>query len=263
METRRLLTKLGRLYPQRLARKNHDIVGYMAGMKVKEIKRIVLLLDLDDEIVDEALAHHPDLILTHHPFIYGTRRKVFARDPQKAALAHRLDALPVMVYSIHTNFDEAPNGMNDALAAKLELQDVKPLVGNAMARGGFLKSPMHINDFCAYALEKLDTSYGLLVANGSEVVERVALIGGGGSRTWRIAQEEGYDLYISGDAPHYVRRDVMNAKYNYLDLPHEIENIFLVKMKEVLLSIDPTFEVIAIKHEFPPKVVQNAPKVEN
>lgn len=261
METRRLLTKLGRLYPKRLALKNHDIVGYMAGQKVENVKRIVLLLDLDDEIVDEALSHHPDLILTHHPFIYGTRRKVFARDAAKEALALRLDALPVMVYSIHTNFDEAPNGMNDALASALELKDVTPLVGNAMARGGRLSAPMSVKDFANYALEKLDTPYGLLVANGKEVVESVALIGGGGSRTWRVAQEEGYDLYISGDAPHYVRRDVMNAKYNYLDLPHEIENIFLVKMQEVLLSIDPTFEVIAIKHEFPPKVVQNMPKV--
>ena len=48
----------------------------------------------------------------------------------------------------------------------------------------------------------------------------------------------------------------MNAKYNYLDLPHEIENIYLEKMREVLLGIDPNLEIISIKHEVPPKVVK-------
>lgn len=88
------------------------------------------------------------------------------------------------------------------------------------------------------------------------MIETVAIIGGGGSRSWSVAQEEGYDLYISGDAPHYVRRDIMNAQYNYLDLPHEIENIFLSKMKEVLMQIDSNLEIITIKHEIPPKLVK-------
>ncbi len=256
METRKLLTRLGRLYPKRIARKNKDRVGFMAGQKVGEVKTIVLLLDLDNVIVDEALSHNPDLILTHHPFIYGPRSKVFKKDEQKRDLALRIDKLPVMVYSIHTNFDEAPNGMNDALAAALGLSDVRPLEGAPMARGGALPQPMHIKDFSDYALKKLDAPYGLLVDAGATTIEKVAIIGGGGSRSWSVAQAEGYDLYISGDAPHHVRRDIVNANYNYLDLPHEIENIFLVKMKEVLLSIDPTLNVISIKHEMPPKVVK-------
>jgi len=260
METRKLLTKLGRLYPKRLAIKNHDVVGYMAGQKVQTIQKIVLLLDLDELIVDEALSHKPDLILTHHPFIYGTRAKVFKRDEAKKALALRLDALPTMVYSIHTNFDEAPNGMNDALAEALGLQDIVMLETNNMARGGYLPRPMQVDEFCDYALKQFKLPYGLLVQGGTEEVHKVALIGGGGSRAWRNAQAEGYDLYISGDAPHYVRRDVLNAGFNYFDVPHEVENIFLTKMKEVLLSIDPTFEVIAIEHEKPPKVIKNALK---
>lgn len=256
MQSRKLFNKLGRLYPKRLALKNKDIVGYMAGEKVAEIRKIVLLLDLDDIVVEEALSHKPDLILTHHPFIYGTRYKVFRREPLKKALAERLDKLPVTVYSIHTNFDEAPNGMNDALAEALGLVDIKPLLNAPMARGGKLITPLSITEFSKHAINVLGAEYGLLINEGKQTINSVALIGGGGSRSWSKAQEEGYDIYISGDAPHHVRRDIVNAKYNYLDLPHEIENIFLSKMKEVLLNIDPTFEVITIKHEFPPKVIK-------
>ena len=257
MKTRTLLTKLGRLYPKRIALKHNDYVGYMAGQKVEEVKRIVLLLDLDEIVLEEALSHKPDLILTHHPFIRGTRAKVFARDEKKKAFALWLDTLPVTVYSMHTNFDEAPNGMNDALAEKLELSAVKPLASEPMARGGYLPYPMTVEEAANYIVDKLEATYGLLIAGDKErEIKRVAIIGGGGSRDWPAAMAEGYDMYISGDAPHYVRRDVMNAGYNYLDVPHEIENAFLWKMKEVLLTIDPSFEVIAIKHEKPPVVIK-------
>ena len=146
MKTRTLLTKLGRLYPKRIALKHNDYVGYMAGQKVEEVKRIVLLLDLDEIVLEEALSHKPDLILTHHPFIRGTRAKVFARDEKKKAFALWLDTLPVTVYSMHTNFDEAPNGMNDVLAEKLELSAVKPLASEPMARGGYLPYPMTVEE---------------------------------------------------------------------------------------------------------------------
>jgi len=62
MKTRTLLTKLGRLYPKRIALKHNDYVGYMAGQKVEEVRRIVLLLDLDEIVLEEALSHKPDLI---------------------------------------------------------------------------------------------------------------------------------------------------------------------------------------------------------
>lgn len=261
MKTRTLLTKLGRLYPKRIALKNKDYVGYMAGQKVEEVKKIVLLLDLDEIVFAEALSHKPDLILTHHPFIYGTRAKVFARDEKKKEFALWLDTLPTMVYSIHTNFDEAPNGMNDALAEKLELTNIKPLEMEPMARGGYLPHSMNLEEATNYVINKLELDYGLLVAGDKDrEVKKIAIIGGGGSSSWRAAMIEGYDLYISGDVRHHVRRGVMNAGYNYFDVPHEVENIFLVKMKEVLLSIDPTFEVISIRHEKPPIVVKRGKK---
>lgn len=255
MNTKTLLSRLGRLYPRRLAVKNHDFVGYMAGKKVKNVRKIVLVLDLDEIIIDEVLAHSPDLVITHHPLIYGTRYQVFKRDLEKKAFVERLDQLPMMVYSIHTNFDEAENGMNDALIKRLGVQDVVALNGNPMARGAKLLRPMPIKKFAKHAVTALNAQYGELVHAGKDLIESVAIIGGGGSRSWRYAQEEGYDIYISGDAPHYVCRDVMNAKYNYLNVPHEIENIFMPHLKEVLLKIDPTFEVFAIKHEFPPELI--------
>ena len=83
----------------------------------------------------------------------------------------------------------------------------------------------------------------------------MAIIGGGGSRSWQLAKDAGADIYISGDAPHYVRRDIVNARYNYLDMPHEIEKIFMPTIKKFLLGIDKDLEVIVVDHEKLPKVI--------
>ena len=100
-----------------------------------------------------------------------------------------------------------------------------------------------------------NVDYSLLINQGAKIIKKVGIVGGGGSRNWRIAQEEGADIYISGDAPHYVRRDVVNSGYNYLDMPHEIENVFMPTMKKFLLGIDSSLNVVVVTHETLPKVI--------
>lgn len=256
ISTRSLLTKLSKRFPKRLAKKHHDFVGHMAGKLPNNVSRIVLCLDLDETIIEEVIAFKPDLVITHHPLVYGTRSRVFKRDHAKKTFVEYLDKENIAVYSIHTNFDEGFGGMNDALAEALGLTNIIPLERDQMARGGNLKNPMDINEFSVFAKNVLNADYGLLVAEGVQTIRSAAIVGGGGSRSWRNAKEEGYDIYISGDAPHYVRRDVILNKYNYLDLPHEIENIFMPRMTKILLSFDESLHIKQIIHEKQPKVIK-------
>lgn len=256
IKTSTLLAKLSKQFPKRLAKKNHDYVGLMSGKLPKSIQRIYLCLDFDQTILDDAIAYKPDLIITHHPLVYGTRSRIFKRDSAKKELVLLLDQMNLPVYSFHTNFDEGQGGMNDALAEKIGLVDIRPLVGDEMARGGKLENPLEINDFAKLVKDRLNAKYGLLVASGVNTIRSAAIVGGGGSRSWKVAKEEGYDIYISGDAPHYVRRDIILNQYNYLDLPHEIEAIFMDRMKEILLSIDPSLEIKIVNHEVQPEVIK-------
>ena len=81
------------------------------------------------------------------------------------------------------------------------------------------------------------------------------MIGGGGSREFINAKLEGYDVYISGDTPHHVRRDIIANHYNYLDVSHEVERIFIPQMKKILLEIEPTLHVETIDHEELPELI--------
>lgn len=255
MKTDILLKKLAKRFPKRFAKIYHDRVGLMTGKKPDEIHKILLALDLDWQIYDLVKKEMPDVIITHHPFIYGTRSRVLKNDDSKRELCAKIDELGIPVYSFHTPFDAGKGGMNDALAAALGLKDIYAPQKDLMMRIGNLERPLDIIDFASFAKEKLGVEYGLLINSGSKSVSKIGIIGGGGSRSWKIAQEEGCDLYISGDAPHHVRREIVNAHFNYLDLPHEIEKIFMPTMKNLLLDFDNSLDIVIVDHEKVPQVI--------
>ena len=255
MNTRLLLRQLAKRFPKRYAKMNHDYVGLMTGKLPEEVHKIILCLDFDWEVLHLIKENVPDLIITHHPFIYGTKYQVFKFDKRKEELCREIDALGVPVYSMHTNFDTGKDGMNDALAEALELTNVYAPEKEIMMRIGELKEAMPVEEFTKFAKAKLNVDYGLLIDEGKPIVKKVGIIGGGGSRDWPVARDEGCDIYISGDVPHHVRRDIVNEKFNYLDLPHEIERIFIPQMKKILLSIDSTLEILMVDHEELPKVI--------
>lgn len=259
METKSLIKHLSVFYPKRIALKYNDYSGIQLGKLKKNTNSILLCLDFDhfvyDYIVNNHLINKLDLIITHHPFIYGKKRDILKNDHNKNDLYQKMIEKNIPIYSYHTNFDEGKYGMNDALANKLELTNIKPLYGDPMARGGELKKPMEIFLFAKTCKKSLDVDYGLLINEGKKMIKTVAIVGGGGWRSFKIAKDEGYDIFISGDMPHHARREVIENKYNYLDLPHEIEKIFMPQMKEILLKFDNTLNIYTIDHEKLPIVI--------
>ena len=257
METIKLLRTLAKRFPKSIKSRG-DRIGLMTGKLPSKVNFILLCLDFDDTVLDivKKMDKKPDMILTHHPFIYGPRGRVLKHDEYKARTVEAIDKLGIPVYSMHTNFDTGRDGMNDALAEALGLLDIKPLEKAPMARGGKLPHKMEIHDFARLANERFHVSYSELVHAGKDEIERVAVVGGAGSRYFEVAMDEGYDIFISGDAPHHVRRDMITRKFNYLNMFHEIEKIFIPQMKKILNEIDSSIKVETIDHEEIPELIQ-------
>ena len=233
MNTRQLLLKLSKRYPKRYAKFYHDYVGLMTGKLPEEVKKIVLCLDFDEQVL---------------PLV--------EEDKLKEQLCKEIDALGIPVYSMHTNFDSGKDGMNDALTEVLGLEKVygTPEKDFCM-RIGELKEAMPVHEFAEFAKARLGVDYALLIDEGRPTIKKVGIVGGGGSRDWPIARDEGCDIYISGDISHHVRREIVCQHFNYLDVPHEVERIFMPQMKKVLLEIDPSLEVLMVDHEEEPTVI--------
>ena len=255
MKTDILLKKLAKRFPKRFAKANHDFVGLMVGKKPEEVHKILLCLDMDEEVLPIVKKERPDLIITHHPFFFGSKAKIIKFDEKKRLLNEELEKLGVTLYSYHTNFDTGKGGMNDALSEALGLTDVYAPEKDPMMRIGYLKEEMDAIDFAKYAKKALKVDYSLLINKGNQRVRKVGVIGGGGSRSYVLAKEEGCDIYISGDAPHHVRRGVVCDNFNYLDMPHEIEKIFMPQMKKILLEMDDSLDIVIVDHEKEPLAI--------
>lgn len=253
--TKSLLIKLAKKFPKKIAKKHHDYVGLMVGNLPINISKILVCLDLDEEVLPYVKQYQPDIIFTHHPFIYGSKKQVLKNDKKKQMLVDELEKLNVPVYSFHTNFDEGVDGMNDALIKALGCRNVYAPEEDQMMRIGYLGEEMNIYEFAKLAKRAFLVDYSLLIKGNDKLIKKIAIIGGGGSRSWKIAKDSGADIFISGDAPHHVRRDILTSHYNYLDMPHEIEKIFMPTMKKILLDIDFNLSVICIDHEKLPEVI--------
>jgi dinuclear metal center YbgI/SA1388 family protein len=103
-----------------------DNVGLLLGDAAAEVRRVLTCLTVTPEVADEAVASGAQLIVTHHPILLrGAKRLTTATAEGRAMLS--LAKAGVSVYSPHTAFDNTRGGINDRLAAKLGLADVRPL----------------------------------------------------------------------------------------------------------------------------------------
>ncbi len=103
-----------------------DNVGLLLGESTAQVRRIMTCLTVTPESADEAAAEDVQLIVTHHPILFrSVKRLTGATVEGRMVLA--LARANVAVYSPHTAFDDADGGINDLLARRLGLTSVEPL----------------------------------------------------------------------------------------------------------------------------------------
>ena len=122
---RDVVAAVDELYPPSWA-ESWDAVGLVCGDPDAPVRRVHFAVDPVDEVVEEALERGADLLLTHHPLYLRGTTSVAATTP-KGRLVHRLITGGCGLLVAHTNADVADPGVSDALAARLDLQDLRPL----------------------------------------------------------------------------------------------------------------------------------------
>ena len=104
-------------------------------------------------------------------------------------------------FAAHTNLDAAAGGVNDTLAALLNLRDVTPIPPENIGRIGTLPEPMPLSALAARCNELL-VSHGGYTGDPDKLVSRVAVLGGAGGGDLEYAQAAGADAYLTGEAKH-------------------------------------------------------------
>jgi dinuclear metal center YbgI/SA1388 family protein len=110
-----------------------DNVGLLLGDRSAEVARVMTCLTVTPESADEAITNGAQLIVTHHPILFRSVKRLTSATAEGQMLL-ALARAGVAVYSPHTAFDNTQGGINDALAGRLGLLEVVPLRQQVGAR---------------------------------------------------------------------------------------------------------------------------------
>ena len=100
-----------------------DNCGFTAGSLQDETARVLVTLDVTEDVILEAKAKGCGLIVSHHPLIFKPIRTA-AADTYEGRMISLLYQNKIALYCAHTSLDIAPGGVNDALCEALELQNI-------------------------------------------------------------------------------------------------------------------------------------------
>ncbi len=124
MKIKDIAERIDKIVPLNLAQ-DWDNVGLLIGDAQKNVKKILLTIDVTGDVVAEAKKLKTDLIVSYHPVIWDGLKKITS-EPSSSTV-YELIRRGIAVFSIHTALDAATGGVNDGLAEIIGINDGKPI----------------------------------------------------------------------------------------------------------------------------------------
>ena len=207
MTVRELYSKLNELIPKSLSCEWDNDGLLCCPDAQKEVKKILVALDVTGNAIDKAISGGYDVILSHHPFIFKGLKTI---DDENAisAKAIKLIGAGISVMSFHTRLDALPGGVNDKLCELLGLVDVENVFedGIPLGRIGTVKNDMSAEEFAKTVKSVLGSPF-VLLADSEIPVHRVGVLGGSGKDCIDVMKDAGADTFVSGRLDYHPLTD--------------------------------------------------------
>ena len=219
-----------------------DNVGLLVGRKDRRTERILLALDITDEVIQEAISLQADLIVSHHPLFFEL--KSVSDFSWSGGRALTLAENRIAAICMHTNLDAAVGGVNDALLEALGLRYAGELDEEThIGRVGELPESVPLSVFLQNTKDALSVS-GLRYVDTGKPVRRVAVCGGSGGGELHLAQTAGCDTYVTADIKYDPFLESKHLGINLIDAGHfSTENVVIPVLRDWITSAFPALQV--------------------
>jgi dinuclear metal center YbgI/SA1388 family protein len=122
-----IISELEKLAPLSY-QESYDNAGLIVGNPELEARSAVLCFDITENVIDEAIEKHANLVISHHPVIFGGLKKINGNNATERIVIKAIKN-DIALYAAHTNLDNVWGGINTTLAEKLGLSEIKILSG--------------------------------------------------------------------------------------------------------------------------------------
>lgn len=232
------IAKIEEEYPKEAAL-SWDNVGLLVGRKDKEIKTVFVTLDVTDEVISQAIEAGADMILSHHPMLFTTAKRITDDDITGRRIL-RLIRHDICCYAAHTNYDTLR--MGQLAADRLCLTGCVVLEesgrdGEGIGVVGNLQTEMTLGACCEMVKKAFHLPSVKVFGDLSHSVFRCAVCPGSGKGMSALALEKGADVLITGDIDHHTGIDAVADGLIIIDAGHYgLEHIFVSDMAEFIKS---------------------------
>jgi dinuclear metal center YbgI/SA1388 family protein len=193
--------------PPRLA-EEWDNVGLLVGDRTRPLQRAMTCLTITQATAQEAIHERAELVVTHHPLPFRPLKRITVDTPEGRLLWELIGA-QIAVYSPHTAFDSAAEGINQRLAEGLELREIAPLVPQTAndpaapllgaGRYGDLPNEVELSTLAQQVKRFLKVDRLQRVGDAACRVRRVAVACGSAGEFLGPASEHGCDCLVTGE----------------------------------------------------------------
>ncbi len=125
MYLHQILRELELLAPPAL-QESYDNAGLITGNRDSDITGALVCLDCTEAIVEEAMQKGCNLIVAHHPIVFGGLKKITGRNYVERVIIKAIKN-DIAIYAIHTNLDNVSEGVNAKIAERLGLTNTRIL----------------------------------------------------------------------------------------------------------------------------------------
>ncbi|MBS0211165.1 MAG: Nif3-like dinuclear metal center hexameric protein [Planctomycetes bacterium] len=191
--------------PVKLA-ESWDNVGLLVGDRAAAVERAMTCLTITPSSAAEAVAAGAQLIVTHHPLPFKPLKQL-TTDTSEGRLLWQLARAGVSIYSPHTAFDSAAQGINQHLAEGLGLTDIEPLVLHDEAdpipvgagRFGKLQPALTLAELAARVKKFFQLDLVQRVGPGDAPLTQVAVACGSAGEFLATAERRGCQCLLTGE----------------------------------------------------------------
>ena len=228
---------LSSLIPVHLA-EDWDNPGPQLGLRHTSITKILVALDLNNEVLDEAFNLGVQLIITHHPLFFRPITHIVDYT-KKETLIYKLIQNNICVYSAHTNLDvlffkELPQHFNVNNILPLKKSDIDPSLG--LGSYGVLPASMSLAHLVEIVQNRLSSRHLKVVGDLNKKVQTIAFCGGTGSGFINEKYKAlGLDVLVTADIKYHDAQKAQELDLALIDAGHfATENIMMKELEKLL-----------------------------
>lgn len=242
MILKKLIKVLEERFPKEMA-ESWDNVGLLVGDMNWEVKKVMLTLDCTEEAIEKAIGEGVDLIITHHPLIFSPIKTITTNTILGKKIL-KLVENKIGLYSMHTNLDSNPEGLNEYFGKKLGFIQGKIIEENIYKDNSYGIGRVYkienisLEELVGKVKKDLSIDKVRVVTNDlNKEIKKVALVNGSGMSYWRASKKMGADILITGDVRYHEALDALEENMDIIDIGHyEGEKIFVDILNEFLYN---------------------------